>query len=78
MNILMIIAAVASLALLIMSSIIRGSAAKLDESTETKNIKNTSNILLVISLVLLGVTGFNVYQDFAAQKAASTAFAYYF
>ena len=74
----MIIAAVASLALLIMSSIIRGSASKLDDSTEKTNISRTSNILLVISLVLFGVTGFNVYQDFAAQKAASTAFAYYF
>ncbi len=78
MDILMIIAAAASLALLIMSSIIRGSAAKLEESTEKTNIARTSNILLVISIVLLGVTGFNVYKDFAAQKAASTAFAYYF
>jgi hypothetical protein len=78
MDILMIIAAAASLALLIMSAIIRGSAAELSDSKEKTNISRTSTILLTISLGLLGVTGFSVYKDFAAQKAASTAFAYYF
>lgn len=75
---------VLSLALMIMSAVIRGSATtneaavkKADTKaaeTSLTNIKNTSNILLVLSLVVLGVSGFNVYKQYSAQSVPSTAF----
>ena len=74
------IALAAGVALLIMSGVIRGSAAKLNDSTEKTNISRTSNILLLISLVVVAVSGMKVYTLMkpVAAPAASTAFAYYF
>jgi hypothetical protein len=79
MQMLNYIALAAGLALLIMSGIIRGSAGRLPDSTQKRDISRTSNILLMISLIMVGVTGFNVYSSMkAAAPVASTAFAYYF
>ena len=69
-----------ALAFMIMSAIIRGSATTAtkackdnkpkDAETPLKNISNTSNIFLVLSLVALGITGFNLYKEYGAQKAS--------
>lgn len=73
------IALAAGVALLIMSGVIRGSAAKLEDSTQKRDISRTSNILLLISLIVVGVMGMNVYNEMkSAAPAASQAFAYYF
>ncbi len=73
------IALAAGVALLIMSGVIRGSAAKLEDSTQKRDISRTSNILLLISLIVVGVMGMNVYKDMKpAAPVASQAFAYYF
>lgn len=74
------IALAAGIALLIMSGVIRGSAAKLSDSTEKTNISRTSNILLIISLIVTAVSGMKVYALMKPVPApvASTAFAYYF
>ncbi len=73
------IALAAGVALLIMSGVIRGSAAKLEDSTQKRDISRTSNILLLISLIVVGVMGMNVYNELKpTAPAASQAFAYYF
>jgi hypothetical protein len=75
---------VIALALLIMSAIIRGSVAtyskamtdnkKDDAKTAETNIQRTSNLLLILSGLVLAVSGFNIYQSVAAQKVQSVAF----
>jgi uncharacterized membrane protein YjgN (DUF898 family) len=75
---------VIALALMIMSAIIRGSiatyasAVKDNKPTEAEtaktNIQRTSNLLLILSLLVLGVSGFSIYQTVAAQKVQAVAF----
>lgn len=59
---------VCSLAMLIMSSIILGSANNLDDNQGTKktDIQRTSTILLIISLGALLVSGFKVYMEYGS------------
>jgi len=76
-----------ALALMIMSAIIRGSIAtyavavqgntdesKVKAKTAATNIRRTSNLLLILSLLVLGVSGFSIYQSVAAQKVQAVAF----
>jgi Mn2+/Fe2+ NRAMP family transporter len=75
---------VIALALLIMSAIIRGSIATYanavqnnkqdDAKTAQTNIQRTSNLLLILSGLVLAVSGFNIYQSVAAQKVQTVAF----
>jgi len=75
---------VIALALLIMSAIIRGSIATYsnavknnkqdDAKTAETNIQRTSNLLLILSGLVLAVSGFNIYQSVAAQKVQTVAF----
>jgi len=75
---------VIALALMIMSAIIRGSiatyssAVKDNKPTEAENaktnIQRTSNLLLILSILVLAVSGFSIYQTVAAQKVQTVAF----
>jgi len=75
---------VIALALMIMSSIIRGSIstysnavkeAKVDDAkTAETNIQRTSNILLILSIIVLAVSGFSIYKSVAAEKVQAVAF----
>lgn len=68
----------AALALLIMSAIILGSANKSTiGETEKKNIKNTSTILLVISIVILLIQGYSLYTQYSSGGVGSSV-SYYF
>jgi len=68
----------AALALLIMSAIILGSANKTTiGETEKKNIKNTSTILLVISIVILLIQGYALYTQYSSGSVGSSV-SYYF
>ena len=80
MDYIAILALLAGIALLIMSSILLGSANKLDESqgTKKKNIKNVSLILLVISIFVVLLYGWEVYKSFRTGSAAAGGFSYYF
>jgi hypothetical protein len=71
----------ASLALLIMSSIILGSANGLPESdgTKKKNIKNTSTILLGVSIFAVLLTGYKLYTAYKSGSGSSFGgVSYYF
>jgi hypothetical protein len=75
---------VIALALLIMSAIIRGSISTYsdavknnkqdDANTAETNIQRTSNLLLILSGLVLAVSGFSIYQSVAAQKVQTVAF----
>lgn len=81
MDYIAILALLAGLAMLIMSSILLGSANKLDDSQGTKktNIKRVSTILLVISIGVVLLYGWEVYKSYSAGAAASApGFSYYF
>ena len=76
---------VIALALMIMSAIIRGSistyniavkdSARAQEADTAKtNIQRTSNLLLILSILVLCVSGFSIYQSVAAQKVQAVAF----
>jgi uncharacterized membrane protein YjgN (DUF898 family) len=75
---------VIALALMIMSAIIRGSistyasAVSGNKPTEAEtaktNIQRTSNLLLILSILVLAVSGFSIYQNVAAQKVQTVAF----
>lgn len=68
----------AAIALLIMSAIILGSANKKTISeTDKKNIKNTSTILLVISIVVVLIQGYSLYTQYSSGGVGSSV-SYYF
>lgn len=71
----------AALALLIMSAIILGSANGLPDSdaTKKKNIKNTSTILLGISIFAVLLTGYKLYMTYTSGRGSSFGgVSYYF
>jgi len=68
----------AALALLIMSAIILGSANKSTiTETDKTNIKRTSTILLVISILIVLLQGFNLYLQYKSGGLSSSV-SYYF
>ena len=84
-NVVDITVFVGALALLIMSSIILGSANKIKPATgdqeaekNKKNIKNTSMILLVISIVVFVLYGYKLYQSYQAGAASKGSVTYFF
>lgn len=82
MDLINIISLAAGIALFIMSTIIRASAAKITGETETeatakRDISRTSNILLLIGLIVVGGAGFKVYKDFVPGVQAAQM-SYYF
>ena len=80
MDYITIFALLAGIALLIMSSILLGSANKLDESqgTKKKNIKNVALILLFISIGVVLMYGWEVYKSYSASSGSAAGFSYYF
>ncbi len=83
-NIVDITVFVGALALLIMSSIILGSANKIEAGTNEKlvkskkDIKNTSLILLVISIVVFVLYGYKLYQSYMGGKESKGSVTYFF
>ena len=81
-----------ALALLIMSSIILGSANKIkganNDSTASpeqkeqykvkKDIKNTSTLLLIISIIIVLLYGYKLYQQYASGKDSKGSVTYFF
>ena len=83
-NVVDITVFVGALALLIMSSIILGSANKIEAGTDVKlikskkDIKNTSMILLVISIVVFVLYGYKLYQSYMGGKDSKGSVTYFF
>lgn len=91
-NVVDITVFVGALALLIMSSVILGSANKIkgasNDSTATpdqkeqykvkKDIKNTSMILLIISIVVFVLYGYKLYQSYMGGKESKGSVTYFF
>ena len=89
-NVVDITVFVGALALLIMSSIILGSANKIEAvatpSTDAekklakskKDIKNTSMILLIISIVVFVLYGYKLYQSYQGGAASKGSVTYFF
>jgi len=89
-NVVDITVFVGALALLIMSSVILGSANKIEgakadgtdaekkQYTVKKDIKNTSMILLVISIVVFVLYGYKLYQSYMGGKESKGSVTYFF
>lgn len=89
-NVVDITVFVGALALLIMSSVILGSANKIEGAKEggtepekkqykvKKDIKNTSMILLVISIVVFVLYGYKLYQSYMGGKESKGSVTYFF
>jgi 1,4-dihydroxy-2-naphthoate octaprenyltransferase len=89
-NVVDITVFVGALALLIMSSVILGSADKIKGANEAgtdaekeqhkvkKNIKNTSMILLIISIVVFVLYGYKLYQSYMGGKDSKGSVTYFF
>jgi hypothetical protein len=83
-NVIDITVFVGALVLLIMSSVILGSANKIAAGTDEKlikskkDIKNTSMILLIISIVVFVLYGYKLYQSYMAGKETKGSVTYFF
>lgn len=83
-NVVEITVFVGALALLIMSSIILGSANKIDAGTDVKliqskkDIKNTSKLLLIISIIVFLLYGYKLYQSYMGGKDSKGSVTYFF
>ncbi len=83
-NVVDITVFVGALALLIMSSIILGSANKIEAGTDAKlikskkDIKNTSMILLVISIVVFVLYAYKLFQSYMGAKESKGSVTYFF
>jgi hypothetical protein len=89
-NVVDITVFVGALALLIMSSVILGSANKIEGAkvdgtdpekklyTVKKDIKNTSLILLIISIVVFVLYGYKLYQSYMGGKDSKGSVTYFF
>jgi len=70
-DMLSIVVLVGAIALLIMSAVILGSSNKLAKKdalksdSDVKNVKNTSTILLIISIVVVLVYGVDMYLQYS-------------
>lgn len=84
-NVVDITVFIGALALLIMSSIILGSANKIQPATadtkliqSKKDIKNTSTLLLIISIIVFVLYGYKLYQSYMGGKESKGSVTYFF
>ena len=83
-NVVDITVFVGALALLIMSSIILGSANKIEAGADVKliqskkDIKNTSTLLLIISIIVFVLYGYKLYQSYMGGKESKGSVTYFF
>ena len=66
------------LVMVILSSISLGSASKITDSTEKKNIKSSSMGLLIMSLLLLVIACYFLYSAYDSSKAIKQSIATYY